>query len=67
MTVELTAAALEIAGRYRTLCNRLESGWEALGEAEKLRRRAEMDALLDNLLPQLWQAEDDFLVQRVTA
>lgn len=63
--VELTAEALELAGRYRSLCNRLEGGWDKLGADEQARRRVEMDAMLDELLPQLWQAEDQKLVQEV--
>jgi len=65
--VELTAEALEMAGRYRSLCNRLESGWENLEAEEQTRRRAEMDAVLDELLPQFWQAEDQKLVQKTKA
>ena len=64
--VELTAEALEMAGRYRSLCNRLESGWDELEVDEQTRRRAEMDALLDELLPQFWQLEDSQLVQKVS-
>jgi len=63
--VELTAKALAMAGRYRSLCNRLESGWDELAVDEQARRRAEMDALLDELLPQLWQADDSQLVQKI--
>ena len=61
--VELTAEALEMAGRYRSLCNRLEKGWDELEADEQAKRRAEMDTMLDELLPQLWQAEDKKLVQ----
>lgn len=64
--VELTVEALTMAGRYRSLCNRLESGWEALDPDEQVRRRADMDAMLDELLPQFWQAEDGLLVQKVS-
>jgi hypothetical protein len=64
--VELTAEALEMAGRYRSLCNRLESGWEKLDSTEQSRRRAEKDAMLDELLPKFWRAEDSQLVQRVS-
>jgi formylmethanofuran dehydrogenase subunit E len=63
--VELTAEALEMAGRYRSLCNRLENGWDELEVDEQVKRRAEMDALLDELLPQFWQAEDQKLVQKI--
>lgn len=63
--VELTAEALAMAGRYRSLCSRLESGWDELDPDEQVRRRAEMEALLDELLPQFWQAEDHHLVQKV--
>jgi len=63
--VELTAEALEMAGRYRSLCNRLESGWDELETDEQTRRRAEMDAMLDELLPLFWQAEDQKLVQKI--
>ena len=62
--VELTETALEMAGRYRALCNRLEQGWDELDEAEQARRRAEMDAMLDELLPQFWQMDDELLVKR---
>ncbi len=62
--VELTTEALEMAGRYRSLCNRLEKGWDELEADEQVKRRAEMDALLDELLPQFWQAEDQKLVQK---
>jgi formylmethanofuran dehydrogenase subunit E len=62
--VELTAEALEMAGRYRSLCNRLEKDWDELDADEQARRRAEMDAMLDELLPQFWQAEDQKLVQK---
>lgn len=62
--VELTAAALEMAGRYRSLCNRLEKSWDDLDSDEQVKRRAEMDAMLDELLPQFWQAEDQKLVQK---
>ena len=65
--VELTAEALEMAGRYRSLCNRLESGWENLEVEEQTRRRGEMDAMLDELLPHFWQAEDQKLVQKTKA
>ena len=61
--VELTAEALQMAGRYRSLCNRLEKGWDELEADEQAKRRAEMDAMLDELLPQFWQAEDKKLVQ----
>lgn len=64
--LELTADALEMAGRYRSLCSRLENGWDELDAGEQTRRRAEMDALLDELLPQLWHAEDAQLVQKVS-
>jgi formylmethanofuran dehydrogenase subunit E len=63
--VELTAEALEMAGRYRSLCNRLENGWDELEADEQIRRRAEMDTMLDELLPQFWQAEDRELVQKI--
>ena len=63
--VELTAEALEMAGRYRSLCNRLENGWDELESDEQARRRAEMNAMLDELLPQFWQAEDQKLVQKI--
>ena len=63
--VELTTEALEMAGRYRSLCNRLEKGWDELEDDEQARRRAEMDAMLDELLPQFWQAEDQKLVQKI--
>jgi formylmethanofuran dehydrogenase subunit E len=62
--VELTTEALEMAGRYRSLCNRLEKGWDELEAQEQVKRRAEMDAMLDELLPQFWQAEDRMLVQK---
>ena len=64
--IELTNDALEMAGRYRSLCNRLEKGWEELEEDEQIRRRAEMDAMLDELLPHFWQATDQFLMQKVS-
>lgn len=64
--VELTAEALAMAGGYRALCNRLESGWEALHKDEQFRRRTEMDAMLDALLPQFWQADEQKLVQKVS-
>ena len=64
--VELTAEALDMAGRYRSLCKRLESGWDELDLTEQVRRRAEMEAMLDLLLPQFWQAEDGLLVQKVS-
>ena len=63
--VELTAVALEMAGRYRSLCDRLERGWDNLDATEQARRRLEMDTLLDELLPQLWQADDDLLITRI--
>jgi hypothetical protein len=62
--VELTAEALEMAGQYRSLCNRLESGWDELETDEQKKRRAEMDAMLDELLPQFWHAEDSHLLQK---
>lgn len=65
VAVELTPVALEMAGRYRALCNRLESGWDALDEDEQGRLRAAMEAMLDELLPQFWQADEGLLVQRV--
>ena len=65
--VELTAEAMEMAGRYRSLCNRLEQGWDELKVDEQTRRRAELDAMLDELLPQFWQAEDQKLVQEIKA
>jgi hypothetical protein len=55
-----------MAGRYRALCSRLETGWDVLDRDEQGRRRAEMEAMLDNLLPQFWQAEEGLLVQRIT-
>ncbi|MDT8444914.1 MAG: formylmethanofuran dehydrogenase subunit E family protein [Desulfuromonadales bacterium] len=64
--VELTAKALAMAGGYRSLCNHLESGWEELTPDEQVRRRAEMEAMLDELLPQFWQAGDGLLVQKVS-
>jgi len=64
--VELTADALEMAGRYRSLCKRLESGWDELEAEEQANRRAEMDAMLDELLPQFWQAEESRLVLKVS-
>ncbi len=64
--VELTAEALEMAGQYRSLCNRLEVGGDELEADEQKKRRAEMDAMLDELLPQFWQAEDQLLVQKVS-
>lgn len=63
--IELTVEALQIAGRYRSLCNRLEQNWDLLDSSEQGRRRAEMDAMLDEILPQLWQADDDMLMQKV--
>ncbi len=63
--VELTSEALAMAGRYRSLCNRLENGWDDLHVDEQTRRRAEMDAMLDELLPQFWHVEDSQLVQKV--
>ena len=65
--VELTAEALAMAGRYRSLCNRLESGWDELAVDEQARRRDEIDAMLDELLPQFWQAEDAQLVRKIEA
>ena len=62
--VELTAEALEMSGRYRSLCNRLEKGWDELEADEQVKRRAEMNAMLDELLPQFWQAEDQKLLQK---
>ena len=62
--VELTSEALEMAGRYRSLCNRLENGWDELEADEQVKRRAEMNAMLDELLPQFWQAEDQKLLQK---
>ncbi len=62
MEVELSAEALQIAGRYRSLCNRLEQNWDALDADEQTRRRATMDAMLDEILPQLWQADDALLL-----
>jgi len=66
IAVALTDTALEMAGRYRTLCNRLEQNWADLDPGEQARRRGEMDALLDELLPQLWGADEDLLVERLT-
>jgi formylmethanofuran dehydrogenase subunit E len=63
--VELTETALQMAGRYRSLCNRLEEGWETLAEEEQAKHRAEMDAMLDELLPQFWQMADEELIQRI--
>jgi hypothetical protein len=65
VSVELTASAMQMAGQYRALCLRLEQGWDELEAAEQVRRRAEMDAMLDKLLPQFWQAEDSLLVRRI--
>ena len=66
-TVELalTDTALEMAGRYRLLCGRLEQNWADLGPDEQARRRGEMDALLDELLPRFWLAEEALLVKRL--
>jgi hypothetical protein len=63
--VELTETALQMAGRYRSLCNRLEEGWETLAEEEQAKRRAEMDTMLDDLLPQFWQMPDEELIRKV--
>ena len=63
--VALTEEVLEMAGRYRTLCNRLEKGWDSLEEEEQVRRRAEMDTMLDELLPRFWQMPDEELVKRI--
>lgn len=67
VAVALTDEALAMAGRYRALCNRLEQGWDDLEPQEQARRRAEMDAMLDDLLPQFWQAEDALLVKQTGA
>lgn len=64
--VELTETALEMAGRYRSLCNRLEKDWDSLEEEEQSKRRSEMDAMLDELLPQFWQMPDEELVKRIS-
>ncbi|MDH3997907.1 MAG: formylmethanofuran dehydrogenase subunit E family protein [Desulfuromonadales bacterium] len=63
--LEITEEALELSGQYRSLCNRLELGWDALEPAEQTRRRSEMDAMLDSLLPQFWQAEETTLIRKV--
>ncbi len=62
MEIELSAEALQIAGRYRSLCNRLEQDWDELDPDEQSRRRTKMEAMLDELLPQLWQADDSTLL-----
>ena len=36
-----------------------------LGETEQERRQAEMDAMLDDLLPRFWQAGEHELMTRV--
>ena len=64
--VELTELAMEMAGRYRMLCNRLEQGWESLDEDEKARRQVEMEAMLDELLPQFWLMPDEELVIKIS-
>jgi len=63
--VELTEEALTMAGQYRSLCNRLEKNWDELDKDEQTRRRAEMDAMLDELLPRFWSADDALLVKEV--
>ena len=60
--LRLSEAAMAHAGRYRTLCNRLERNWDELDEEEQARRRAEMDAMLDEILPHFWQAGDGELL-----
>lgn len=62
--LELTETALAMAGRYRALCDRLEKGWEHLDADERARRQAEMEAVLDELLPQLWCADEALLIAR---
>jgi len=63
--VELTDEALLMAGRYRSLCNRLENGWDELDVEEQARRHAEMEVMLDELLPQFWRADEALLVRKV--
>lgn len=65
VAVELTPHALTLAGRYRTLCNRLEQNWETLSSSEQARRRRAMERLLDTLLPQLWEGDQSELVHIV--
>lgn len=62
VTVLLLDATLQLAGCYRELCNELEDGWETLPEDERQRRRAVMDAALDELLPQFWNLPDEQLL-----
>ncbi len=59
---ELTARALELAGTYRTLCLRLDEGWESLLESEKVERETRKEQALDRLLPILWEAPEADLV-----
>ena len=65
--VELAVAAgtMQQAGVYRKLCNELERDWEALDDDEQQRRRARMDAALDELLPRFWSAADAELLEVV--
>jgi len=62
IAAELTPFALQLAGTYRQLANRLEAGWEELAAAEQDRRTRELDAALDALLPQLWTAGESDLI-----
>jgi formylmethanofuran dehydrogenase subunit E len=63
--LELSDEAMALAGRYRALCNRLEKNWDTFDEDEQVRRRAEMDAMLDEILPQLWHIDDDLLINKI--
>ncbi|MBW2451289.1 MAG: hypothetical protein JRF07_02920 [Deltaproteobacteria bacterium] len=65
VALALTDWALDQADTYRALCNRLEEGWQTLAETEQARRRAEMDAMLDDLLPRFWLADEHQLMSRV--
>jgi formylmethanofuran dehydrogenase subunit E len=51
-------------GRHALALSCLENGWEELDAGEQVKRRVEMDAMLDELLPQFWQAEDQKLLQK---
>jgi len=54
----LSPQTLRRAGEYRQLSSCLETGWDDLGPVERQRRRMQLDAALDGLLPYLWQASE---------
>lgn len=63
VTVELRPAALEIAGRYRQASEALERDRAVLVGAERQRREAEVQQILDAVLQALWTFPDEALLE----